>query len=257
MRARGVIAVKLICESPEFYFEFNFPVTKRNPPMARAAIKMAPSKYIVRLYQRKLPPGFVALLKKEYEHQHTRAIKTIVRMVANLIYAALSRRPLADFKRALLPMALAGAAIVEVEGALFLQKGEIAENVLFHFLWLRFRIDLLQLGNDLLDGVFAVAALDNFEARAVQTQRALGHEQNALLIIFSQTATGSEAGTAIQFKWHRKFFRIPLRAGKLPGAASLDSRMQNRARQAEPRGCHIWLATPHEPNPDPRGRARV
>src|SRR5258708_39739015 len=101
MRASGFKAVKLIYESPEFYFEFNFRVTKRNPPMARAAIKMAPSKYIVRLYQRKLPPGFVALLKKEYEHQHTTAIKTIARMVANLTYAALSRRPSDDLKRAL------------------------------------------------------------------------------------------------------------------------------------------------------------
>jgi hypothetical protein len=91
--------------------------------MARAAIKMAPSKYIVRLYQRKLPPGFVALLRKEYEHQHTAVIRTIARMVANLTYAALSGRPSDDFKRALLPMALAGAAIVEIEGALLLKQG--------------------------------------------------------------------------------------------------------------------------------------
>src|SRR6266481_4047551 len=40
-------------------------------------------------------------------------------------------------------------------------------------------------------------------------------------------------------------------------AARLGSHKQNRGRQAEPRGCHIWLATPHEPNPDPRGCARV
>jgi len=81
--------------------------------------------------------------------------------------------------------------------------------------------------------VFAVAALDNFEAWAVQAQRALGHEQNALLIIFSQTATGSEAGRL--FSSGGIVSSSGFLAGwKAPGAASRDSRMQNRAHQAEP-----------------------
>jgi hypothetical protein len=92
---------------------------------------------------------------------------------------------------------------LEVERTFLLQKSEIAENILFHFLRLRLRINLLQLGNDLLNGVFAVAALDNFKTGTVQAQRALWHQQDALLIIFSETATGSEARAAVQFGRHR------------------------------------------------------
>src|SRR5205823_8111073 len=63
------------------------------------------------------------------------------------------------------------------------------------FSWLRLGINLLQLGNDLLDGVLAVATRDDFEAGAVEAQSAFGHLQNALLIVLAQTATGCEART--------------------------------------------------------------
>src|SRR5712664_3037681 len=62
---------------------------------------------------------------------------------------------------------------LKVESALFLQKGEIAEDVLFDLLRLGSGIDLLQIQDDLLDGVLAVAALDNLEAWAVEAQGAL------------------------------------------------------------------------------------
>src|ERR1700687_5594212 len=111
---------------------------------------------------------------------------------------------------------------LKVERALFLQKGEIAKDVLLNLLRLGFGIDLLQIQNDLLDGVLAVAALDNFEAGAVQAQGALRHEQNALLVVFPKAAAGSQERAAVQFRRHLKFFTIPLQAGKRRGAATRD-----------------------------------
>src|SRR5439155_4532484 len=80
----------------------------------------------------------------------------------------------------------------KVESALLLQKSEIAKDVLLDLVRLGFEIDLLQIHDDLLDGVLAVTALDNFETRAVQAQGALRHEQRTrLLSFFVQAAAGS------------------------------------------------------------------
>ena len=80
----------------------------------------------------------------------------------------------------------------KVESALFLQKSEIAKDVLLDLVRLGFGIDLLQIHDDLLDGVLAVTALDNFETRAVQAQGALRHEQRTrLLSFFVQAAAAS------------------------------------------------------------------
>src|SRR5260370_19696513 len=84
---------------------------------------------------------------------------------------------------------------LEIESTFLLQKSEVAEDVLLDFLRRGFGIDLLQIHNNLLDGVLAVAALDDLQAGAVQAQGALGHEQHALLVVFAQTAAGSEAWT--------------------------------------------------------------
>src|SRR6202140_5769136 len=113
--------------------------------------------------------------------------------------------------------------LLKVESALFLQKDEIAKDVLLDLVRLGFGIDLLQIHNDLVHGVFAVAALDNFETRAVQAQGALRHEQRTrLLSFFVQAAAGSEARKAVEFRRHPRSFTIPLRAGKRPAAASRD-----------------------------------
>ena len=74
---------------------------------------------------------------------------------------------------------------LKVERPVFLQKGEIAKDVLFDLMWLGFGIDLLQIQNNLLDGVLAVAALHNLEARAVQAQSTFGHEEHALLVVLA------------------------------------------------------------------------
>src|SRR3989442_11508907 len=111
---------------------------------------------------------------------------------------------------------------LKVERPVFLQKGEIAKDVLFDLMWLGFGIDLLQIQNNLLDGVLAVTALDNFEAWAVEAQRAFRHLQNALLVVFAEAASGSQARAAVQFKRHLETFTIPSLAGKRLGAASLD-----------------------------------
>ncbi len=87
---------------------------------------------------------------------------------------------------------------LEIEGTLLMQESEIAEDVLRDFLRLGFGIDFLQIHNDLLDSVLAVAALDNLEAWAVEAQRALRHEQDALLIVFAKAASWSQARAAVQ-----------------------------------------------------------
>jgi hypothetical protein len=80
---------------------------------------------------------------------------------------------------------------LEIEGTLLMQESEIAEDVLRDFLRLGFGIDFLQIHNDLLDGVLAVAALDNFQAGAVQAESAFRHEQHTLLVVFPKAASGS------------------------------------------------------------------
>jgi hypothetical protein len=50
--------------------------------------------------------------------------------------------------------------------------------------------------------MLAVAALDNFEAGAVEAKRPFWHEQDALLIVLSQAATGGEARTAVRIDSH-------------------------------------------------------
>jgi hypothetical protein len=111
---------------------------------------------------------------------------------------------------------------LEIQGTVLLQKSEIAEDVLLDLLWLGFGIDLLQIQDDLLDSMFAVAALDNLEAGAVQAQGAFRHEQDALLVVFPKAASRGQARAAVQFRRHGDFFMIPLRAGRRPAAANRD-----------------------------------
>ncbi len=80
----------------------------------------------------------------------------------------------------------------------------------------------LEIEGTLLMRVLAVAALDNLEAWAVEAQRALRHEQDALLIVFAKAASWSQARAAVQFGRHGRFFTIPLRVGRRRGAASRD-----------------------------------
>ncbi len=111
---------------------------------------------------------------------------------------------------------------LKVERAVFLQERKIAKDILFDLMRLGFGIDLLQIQNNLLDGVLAVAALDNFEAWAIQAEGTFRHEQHTLLVVFAESASGRQARAAVQFKRHLETFTIPSLAGKRLGAASLD-----------------------------------
>ena len=64
---------------------------------------------------------------------------------------------------------------LKVEGALVVEELEVAENVGFDLCGLGFGVEGLEFGDDLLDRVLAVAALDDFETRAVEAEGALGH----------------------------------------------------------------------------------
>src|SRR5882762_6707114 len=90
--------------------------------------------------------------------------------------------------------------------------------------------------------MLTVAALNDFEAWAVEAEGAFGHEQDTLLVIFAEAAAWSQAGAAVQFGWHGKFFKNPLRAGMRQEAASQDLHRQSRGRQAGPKGCRTWRA---------------
>src|SRR6266705_882090 len=101
---------------------------------------------------------------------------------------------------------------LEIKSTFLLQKSEVAENVLLDFMRLGFGIDHLQVRDDLLDGVFAVAALDDLQTRAVEAQRALRHKQSVLSIVFSirprsgrfrQPAAGRETRPALQIGRHQ------------------------------------------------------
>jgi hypothetical protein len=56
----------------------------------------------------------------------------------------------------------------EIERSLIVKPREVAEDVVFDFLWLGLRVELLQFGNNLLNGALAVATLDDLKAWAVQ-----------------------------------------------------------------------------------------
>jgi hypothetical protein len=85
---------------------------------------------------------------------------------------------------------------------LVLEEFQVAQDVGFDFLWLGLGINLLKLGDDLLDGVVTVAALDDFEAWADEAEGALGHQEDALVVIFAEAAACRQAGTGLQIGCH-------------------------------------------------------
>jgi hypothetical protein len=82
--------------------------------------------------------------------------------------------------------------LLEIEGALVLEEFQVAEDVGFDFGGVGFGIEMLEFGNDFADGALAVAALDDFEARAVEAQGALGHEQDLLIVVLAEADAGGE-----------------------------------------------------------------
>jgi hypothetical protein len=78
-----------------------------------------------------------------------------------------------------------GELQVEVEGALVMEESKITENIGFDFFRFRLAIDLLEFADDLLNGMLAITPLNDFEARTIQAQSALGHQKEVLLVVFA------------------------------------------------------------------------
>lgn len=92
---------------------------------------------------------------------------------------------------------------VEIEGALFVEQREVVEDIALDARRLGFRVEGLQFVDDFGDGAEAVAALDDFEARAAQAKGAFGHEKDAgLLREFAHATAGSEARFGIEVRRH-------------------------------------------------------
>jgi hypothetical protein len=81
---------------------------------------------------------------------------------------------------------------LEIQSALIVEELEIAEDIGFDFCGLGFGIEFLEVSDDLLDGMFAVAALNDFEAGADEAKGAFGHEEDALIVVFAETDAGSQ-----------------------------------------------------------------
>jgi hypothetical protein len=94
--------------------------------------------------------------------------------------------------------------LFEVEGALVLEEFQVAEDVGFDFGGFGFGVKLLEFGDDFADGAPAVAALDDFEARSVEAQGALGHEQDLLVVVLAEADAGGEAGLGVGIQGHAK-----------------------------------------------------
>jgi hypothetical protein len=65
------------------------------------------------------------------------------------------------------------------------EKLEVTEDVGFYLCWLGFGVELLEFGDDLLDGVIAIATLNDFEAGAVQAEGAFGHQEDLLVVVLA------------------------------------------------------------------------
>src|SRR5262249_3695688 len=88
---------------------------------------------------------------------------------------------------------------------------------------LGFGVDRLEFGDDLLDGVAAVAALNDLEAGAGEAEGAFGHQQNAVLGVFAEAGARGEEGVGGGVKRRGGAFGLALtfetssRVALLPG----------------------------------------
>ena len=96
----------------------------------------------------------------------------------------------------------------KIERALVVQQRQITEDVSFDFSWFGFGVNLLQLADDLLNRVLAVATLHNFETRAVEAQGAFRHQEHALLIVFAQTHAWSEPRVRLKIRMHASIIQV-------------------------------------------------
>ena len=87
----------------------------------------------------------------------------------------------------------------EIEGALFVEKREIVEDIAFDAGRLGFGVEGLQFGDDVADRAAAVAALDDLKTRATQAKSTFRHEEHAPATRFVvQAAADGEARLGIE-----------------------------------------------------------
>lgn len=90
----------------------------------------------------------------------------------------------------------------EIECAVFLQQFQITQNVGFNFLGLGFGVKFLQIGDNFGNSMLAVATCNDFQAWAIQAKSTLGHEEDALVVIFTKAATWGKLGLCIRIDRH-------------------------------------------------------
>lgn len=92
----------------------------------------------------------------------------------------------------------------KVDGLLVVKEFEIAEQISGDAIGFGFGVKLVELFGDLVNGVVAVAELNDFEARPLQAERLLRcKEQAGKLSLFVETYAGSEAWTGGESRLHR------------------------------------------------------
>ena len=92
----------------------------------------------------------------------------------------------------------------KVDGLLVVKEFEIAEQISGDAIGFRLGVKLVELFGDLVNGVVAVAELNDFEARPLQAERLLRCKQQARkLSLFVETYAGSEAWSGGEFRLHR------------------------------------------------------
>jgi hypothetical protein len=98
---------------------------------------------------------------------------------------------------------IAVSSRLKIQGALVVEELKVAEDVGFDFFRGGLGIEFLEIGDDLLDGVLAVATLDDFQAGADKAEGAFRHKQDALIVVFPEADAGGEAGFAREGNAHR------------------------------------------------------
>ena len=72
----------------------------------------------------------------------------------------------------------------------------------------------MEFGDDFGDGVLAVAALDDFEAGAVEAESAFGHEEDLLVVVLAEADAGGEAWMGIEIGSLCVVHRLPEKADR-------------------------------------------
>jgi hypothetical protein len=89
-------------------------------------------------------------------------------------------------------------------GVLFLQEFQIAEQIFRNALRFGFRIKRVQLLRDLLDSMFPIAELNDFEARAADAHAPIRKQKLTRQLIFIVQANSlREAGDGGHFRFHQ------------------------------------------------------